>query len=102
MTPPDDGSHLVFSNDTASHSRVSFYPPHSISDGTVPGLEATVLLRSCAVEAGTRFAEYAVGVYRQFGYTVPIRMARFLCSIFIGIGRDGAGLGAGIVHGNAV
>jgi hypothetical protein len=31
MTPPDDGSHLVFSNDTACHSRVSFYPPHSTS-----------------------------------------------------------------------
>jgi hypothetical protein len=34
MTPPDDGSHLVFSNDTACHSRVSFYPPHSTSAAT--------------------------------------------------------------------
>jgi hypothetical protein len=33
MTPPDDNSHLVFSNDTACHSRVSFYPPHSTSVG---------------------------------------------------------------------
>jgi hypothetical protein len=38
MTPPDDGSHLVFSNDTACHSRVSFYPPHSTSVYLVYGI----------------------------------------------------------------
>jgi hypothetical protein len=45
MTPPDDGSHLVFSNDTACHSRVSFYPPHSTSD--VNSMDSVLFYNLC-------------------------------------------------------
>jgi hypothetical protein len=67
MTPPDDGSHLVFSNDTACHSRVSFYPPHSTSED----LGFWVKPRST-----TWFSRFLLGQYREERWIQMFRMTK--------------------------
>jgi hypothetical protein len=55
MTPPDDGFHPVFSNDTTCHSRVSFYPPHPTSDCEA---SATVAMQTKAWMTGFLFSSW--------------------------------------------